>query len=113
MGEKILALRSPAHRRTRLATRGKIIVASLIIRSLSTAFAQVSAADSVKFSRQLVQLEQQFMDDISDGKTSDYEKYMHPDCFVVTEDGSMVDKQKFIADIHPLPKGYSGFIKVT
>src|SRR5262245_25012677 len=94
------------------ARRG-IVAAFLVMGSLSSAFTQVSGADSVKFTRQLVQLEQQFMDDISEGKTSDYEKYMHPDCFVITEDGSMVDKRRFIADIHPLPKGYSGTIKVT
>ncbi len=88
-----------------------ILLATILLLN-TAAFAQISTADSVTFARQLVQMEQQFMDDIGTGVTEHYEKYMHPGCFIITEDGSMLDKRAFLADFHPLPKGISGYIKI-
>ena len=74
---------------------------------------QVSQSDSVTYSQQLIRIEQQCMDDVSGGIIKTFNTYMHADCFVITEDGTMLTKQDFLAGIHPLPKGYSGNINVT
>jgi hypothetical protein len=88
-----------------------IFLATIALLHVRT-FAQISYADSVAYSRQLIQMEQQFMDDIAVGVTGHYQKYMHPNCFIITEDGTMLGKQAFLADFQPLPKGFSGYIKV-
>jgi hypothetical protein len=39
-------------------------------------------------------------------------KYFADDCIFADENGRIFDKPKLIADITPLPPGYSGTIKV-
>jgi hypothetical protein len=60
-----------------------------------------------------VEIEQRLMDDIAGGITTNYESYLHPACFITTEDGTVQTKKELVGVLHPLPKGYSGTIKVT
>ena len=75
--------------------------------------AQVSPADSAKYTRQLVNIEQSCMNDLGIGSAKNFTAYMHRDCFLVNEDGEMLTKQAFVSQIRPLPKGYSCHINVT
>lgn len=79
---------------------------------LNAAFGQFSYADSVKFSKQLVNIEQQLMDDIPSGNILNWNKYLDSNFFVITEDGSMLEKAAFLKTFSPLPKGYSGYINI-
>jgi len=87
---------------------------ALLFFFLPTTFisAQVSFADSIRFTNQLIRIEQQLMDDVGAGVKVNWEKYMHKDCFIVTEDGIMLTKETFLNGISPFPKGYSGHINV-
>ena len=73
---------------------------------------QVSQQDSIKFTHQLIRIEQQLADDIAPGITANWNKYLHPAFFVITEDGTQYDKSSYLAAFGPLPKGYIGRIKV-
>ena len=90
----------------------KIIALSTMLLAAVSAFGQVSFQDSVKYSNQLIGIEQQLMDDMPSINTN-WDKYMNPDCFVIAEDGTMYDKKAFLADFHQFPKGFSERIKVT
>lgn len=74
---------------------------------------QPSTADSIRWSQQLLAIEQRMMDAIPTGDTAVWSPYLHPAFFVVTEDGSRMQRQEFLAGFRPLPKGYNGYIKVT
>jgi hypothetical protein len=83
-----------------------LLFGSVVVKS------QVSYQDSIRFSAQLIKIEQQLLDDIPSGNTANWNKFMHPACFVVAEDGTITDKKAFLADFHGLPTGYSGYIKI-
>ncbi|MEP6465094.1 MAG: nuclear transport factor 2 family protein [Parafilimonas sp.] len=85
------------------------VILSLV---LYASFGQFSYTDSVKFSMQLVNIEQQLMDDISSGNILNWNKYLNSNFFIITEDGSMLEKDAFLKTFSPLPKGYSGYIIV-
>ena len=90
----------------------KLIALSTMFLATVSAFGQVSFQDSVKYTNQLISIEQQLMDDMPSINTN-WDKYMSPDCFVIGEDGTMYDKKAFLADFHPFPRGFSGHINVT
>lgn len=91
----------------------KVMAITLLIIQTKMSFAQLSTADSARFAKQLITIEQQLMDDIPTGVTTNWVKYLHVNFFIVTEDGSMLDKPAFLKTCSPLPKGYSGYINVT
>jgi hypothetical protein len=90
----------------------KLIAALIVLSGAVSAFGQVSYADSIRYSNQLISIEQQLMDDLAGGISINWNKCLHENWFVVTEDGSKRDKKTFLADLKPLPKGYSGYIKI-
>jgi Domain of unknown function (DUF4440) len=91
----------------------KIIGITILTVQTNFSFAQLNAADSTRFAKQLLTIEHQLMDDIPTGVSKHWDKYLHKDFFIVTEDGSMFDKPAFLRTCNPLPKGYSGYINVT
>jgi len=83
-----------------------------ILSNPSFSYGQVSYKDSIRFTNQLIRIEQQLMDDIGAGVKDNWNKYMDKDCFIVTEDGGMLDKKGFLDGLRPFPKGCSGHINV-
>ncbi len=77
-----------------------------------TATAQVKPADSIRYSKELIRLEQALMDTIPSGNTALWEQLLDPAFFIVTEDGSRLERAAFLQTIHPLPPGFSGYIKI-
>ena len=76
-------------------------------------FAQVTIEDSIQFSKELINIEQMLMDTIPSGDTTTWSHYLDERFFIVTEDGSRLSRAEFIASMSPMPKGYSGWIKVV
>ena len=60
----------------------------------------------------LTRYEQQLSDAITDGAPAVWEKYLDPDVIFAEEDGSYKGKDAMVKEVHPLPKGLGGEIKV-
>ena len=61
---------------------------------------------------ELVRRTQELYDSIVSGNQTPWKKYFAADCTFSDEKGRTLDKTKLVADITPLPKGYSGAIKI-
>ena len=72
----------------------------------------VSAADVPIAQDELVRRTQELYDAVVPGNQAPWKKYFADDCIFADEKGRVFDKQRLIADVTPLPIGYSGAIKV-
>ena len=70
------------------------------------------AADAPITHDELVSRTQELYDAIVPGNQSPWKKYFADDCIFADEKGRVFDKPKLLADITPLPTGYSGTIKI-
>src|SRR6266699_1284356 len=70
------------------------------------------AADVPITQDELVRRTQELYDAIVPGNQAPWKKYFADDCVFADEKGRTLDKAKLIADITPMPAGYSGAIKV-
>jgi len=61
---------------------------------------------------ELVRRTQELYDAVASGNKAPWEKYFADDCIFADEKGRVFDKSKLVADITPLPAGYSGTIKI-
>src|SRR4029077_10349404 len=71
------------------------------------------AAEPAITEQELVRRTQELYDAIVPGDQAPWKKYFADDCIFSDEKGRTFDKAKLIADITPLPAGYSGSIKVN
>src|SRR5438309_1505354 len=78
--------------------------------SLVTVFA--AASDESATRQELLRRTQELYDSIVSGNQTPWKKYFADDCTFSDEKGRTLDKTKLVADITPLPKGYSGAIKI-
>jgi Domain of unknown function (DUF4440) len=62
---------------------------------------------------ELIRRTQELFDAIVPGNKEPWEKYFADDCIFADEKGRTLNKAKLVADITPLPKGYSGTIKIA
>jgi Domain of unknown function (DUF4440)/Domain of unknown function (DUF3471) len=62
---------------------------------------------------ELVRRTQELMDSVAGGDQSPWKKYYADDCLYFDEKGRNMNKAALVADITPLPTGYSGNIKVV
>jgi Domain of unknown function (DUF4440) len=72
----------------------------------------VVAAEPPITEAELVRRTQELYDSIVSGNQTPWKKYFADDCTFSDEKGRTLDKTKLVADITPLPKGYSGAIKI-
>lgn len=61
---------------------------------------------------QLVSRTQELFDAVVPGNPEPWKKYYADDCIFADEKGRLFDKAALVADITPLPPGYSGTIKI-
>jgi Domain of unknown function (DUF4440)/Domain of unknown function (DUF3471) len=76
------------------------------------AAAVTHAADVAITRDELVRRTQELYDAVVSGDQSPWRKYFADDCIFADEKGRLFDKPKLIADITPLPAGYSGTIRI-
>src|SRR6266581_5079352 len=62
---------------------------------------------------ELVRRTQELCDAIAPGNQAPWKKYYANDCIFSDEKGRILDKAKLVADITPMPTGYSGSITVA
>ena len=84
----------------------------LILASLSVIVSSVIADEPPITEQDLVRRTQELYDAAASGNQNPWKKYFADDCTFSDEKGRTFDKPKLIADITPLPKGYSGTIKI-
>src|SRR5213080_3354778 len=70
------------------------------------------AADVPITQEELVRRTQELYDAIVPGNQVPWKKYFADDCIFSDEKGRTMDKTKLVADITPMPAGYSGAIKI-
>ena len=85
---------------------GFILLPSALI--LSSIIAETSAITE----QDLVRRTQELYDSVVSGNQEPWKKYFADDCTFSDEKGRTFDKARLVADITPLPKGYSGAIKI-
>ena len=73
----------------------------------------VHAADVPITQDELVRRTQELYDAIVPGNQAPWKKYFADDCIFSDEKGRTMDKAKLVADITPMPAGYSGAIKIA
>jgi hypothetical protein len=75
--------------------------------------AVLASATDVRITQdELVRRTQELYDAVVPGNQAPWKKYFADDCIFADEKGRVFDKAKLIADITPLPAGYSGTIKI-
>ena len=72
----------------------------------------VCAADVPATQDELVRRTQELYDSLVSGNQAPWKKHFADDCVFADEKGRIFDKPKLIADITPLPGGYSGTIRI-
>jgi len=92
----------------RLRSISQFLTASTLILLQTTAFAE----DSSITEKELVRRMQELFDAVAPGDQTPWNKYYADDCLYRDEKGRSLDKTKLVADITPMPKGYSGSIKI-
>jgi hypothetical protein len=70
------------------------------------------AAEAPVTEQELVRCTQELYDSLVSGDQVPWKKYFADDCTFSDEKGRTFDKTKLVADITPLPKGYTGTIKI-
>jgi uncharacterized protein DUF4440/uncharacterized protein DUF3471 len=70
------------------------------------------AADVLITPDELIRRTQELYDAVVPGDQAPWKKYFADDCIFSDEKGRTLDKAKLVADIAPLPNGYSGTIKI-
>ena len=84
----------------------------LALTALLAAAALASAPDAPITQDELVRRTQELYDSLVSGNQAPWKKHFADDCMFADEKGRFFDKPKLIADITPLPAGYSGTIKI-
>jgi len=77
-----------------------------------TVAAATDPGDPSLTSEELVKRTQELYDAVVPGNQAPWKKYFADDCIFADEKGRIFDKTKLIADITPMPAGYSGSIKI-
>lgn len=83
----------------------------IIVLSGST-IALAAAKDAPITEQELVRRTQQLYDAVAAGDQAPWKQYFADDCIFSDEKGRTMNKSKLVADITPLPTGYSGAIKL-
>jgi hypothetical protein len=83
------------------------------IAMLFASSAQPTGTDDSITQDELVRRTQELFDSITSGNQAPWKKYMADDCVYFDEKGRNMDKATLVADITPLPAGYSGAIKIA
>ena len=89
-----------------------ILMKQLALIKFLSAATIVCAADVPITQDELVRRTQELYDAVVPGNQAPWKKYFADDCIFADEKGRIFDKPKLIADITPLPAGYSGTIKI-
>jgi hypothetical protein len=86
-----------------------ILIALLLF---ARAGAHAAETESPITPAELARRTQELYDSIVPGNQEPWKKYFADDCIFADEKGRIMDKAKLVADVTPMPAGYSGSIKI-
>ena len=84
----------------------------LVITLLGSTIALAVGKDAPITDEELMRRTQELYDAVAAGNQAPWKQYFADDCIFSDEKGRTMDKNKLVADITPLPTGYSGVIKL-
>jgi len=84
----------------------------LVITLFAPTIALAGGKDAPITEQELVRRTQELYDAVAVGNQAPWKQYFADDCIFSDEKGRTMDKNKLVADITPLPTGYSGVIKL-
>ena len=87
-------------------------LAILLILFCGSNFVSAAERDAAITETELVRRTQELYDAVVPGNQAPWKKYFADDCIFADEKGRTMDKRKLVADITPMPAGYSGAIKI-
>src|SRR5271167_3260784 len=79
---------------------------------LLTSFALTALAETIT-QDELIRKTQELFDAVAVGNQAPWKQYFADDAVYFDEKGRSMDKTALVADVTPLPKGYSGDIKLV
>jgi Domain of unknown function (DUF4440)/Domain of unknown function (DUF3471) len=88
------------------------LVALFLIVSCGSNVVSAVERDAVITETELVRRTQELYDAVVPGNQAPFKKYFADDSIFADEKGRTMDKTKLVADITPMPAGYSGAIKI-
>jgi ketosteroid isomerase-like protein len=89
-------------------------ILAIILLAGGAAFALHSLADEPTITQdELVHRSQELFDSVAFGNQEPFKKYFADDAMFFDEKGRAMDKAELAKDIQPMPKGYSGTIKLV
>jgi Domain of unknown function (DUF4440)/Domain of unknown function (DUF3471) len=83
------------------------------VRQLRRVYVHIDGPHSFPTEPDLERLTQELLDAITRGDRDPWLQYLDDDCLITTEDGRTLTKRELIDQIHPLPAGYSGALKMA
>src|ERR1044072_3195269 len=89
------------------------ILAVFFVFSFLTSLELANGDPATITEEELVRCTQELFDAVLPGNKQPWQKYFAEDCIFADEKGRTLNKTQLMADISPLPKGYSGSIKVV
>ncbi len=89
------------------------VVAQRLIFVIAVSMTAISAEPKQITQDELVRRTQEMFDAVAPGNAAPWQKYWAEDGMFFDEKGRNMDKKALVADVTPLPNGYSGNIKVT
>src|SRR5438874_5569376 len=87
-------------------------LAILLILFFVSNFVSAAEGDAAITENELVRRTQELYDAVVPGNQAPWKKYFADDSIFADEKGRTMDKTKLVADITPMPGGYSGAIKI-
>src|SRR5437879_9446426 len=88
------------------------LIALFLILSCGSNVVSAAERDAAVSENELVRRTQELYDAVVPGNQAPWKKYFADDCIFADEKGRTMDKRKLVADITPMPAGYSGAIKI-
>src|SRR5207253_9930072 len=89
----------------------KLLVIFLVL-SCGSNLVSPAERDAATAENELVRRTQELYDAVVPGNQVPWKKYFAHDCIFADETGRTTDKRKLVADITPMPAGYSGAINI-
>src|SRR2546428_7352190 len=96
-----------------MKNRSLLASAFLVIILVANNAVSAAAKDDVITQDELIRRTQELFDAVTPGNKEPWKKYFADDCIFSDEKGRTMNKAALVADITPLPSGYSGTIKIA
>src|SRR5262249_33311648 len=89
-----------------------VVVGAVGLVPFASAETNAPTAASAETIRWFQETEQALMDSVALGQKDPWDRVMDPSCVYTSEEGEVMDKQRLLSELRPLPPGLTGGITV-